>query len=71
MVYICQPAEQQPPGAVGEDGQPPKPKDYFFLSLLSLLCCCAPLGIVAVIKSLEVCLSRYDCCFMGTVKHAF
>jgi len=61
MVYICQPQQpNQPPVelASGDPLQPatrpPCPKDYIFLSLLSLLCCCAPLGVFALIKSLEV-----------------
>ena len=32
----------------------PPPKDYFVMSMLTLLCCFMPLGLVALIKSIEV-----------------
>ena len=53
MVYICQP--QAPTSTTSECmGMSPKPKDYIFLSLISLICC-LPLGVFALFKSLEVC----------------
>ena len=51
MVYICQPQTGNPSNPADK---PPPPKDYLALSLLSLVCCCAPLGLVALLKSLEV-----------------
>ncbi|XP_064406227.1 proline-rich transmembrane protein 1-like [Halichondria panicea] len=46
VVYVTQ-AQQAPPGGV-------PPKDYFVMSILTLLFCFWPLGIVALLKSIEV-----------------
>ena len=41
-------------GATGQTPRPPPPKDYLGLALLGLLCCCFPLGIMALFRSVEV-----------------
>ena len=41
-------------GGSAQSARPPPPNDYLCLALLGLLCCCFPLGIVALFRSLEV-----------------
>ena len=51
MVYICDSGR-----ATGEGGErPPPPRDFLGLALFGLICCCFPLGVIALIKSIEVC----------------
>lgn len=39
----------------GGQGVPPvKPNNYLILSIITTVCCCLPLGIVAIIKSTQV-----------------
>ena len=52
MVYIGEP--EQSGSGLTPDGRPRPPKDYLGLALFSLLCCCFPIGVIALIKSLEV-----------------
>ena len=52
MVYIGDPDQSN--DGLTPDGRPKPPKDSLGLALFSLLCCCVPFGIVALIKSLEV-----------------
>lgn len=53
MVYICDSGR-----ATGEGGErPPPPRDFLGLALFGLICCCFPLGVIALIKSIEVGLS--------------
>ena len=52
MVYIGDPDQSN--NGLTPDGRPKPPKDYLGLALFSLLCCCLPFGIVALVKSLEV-----------------
>ena len=48
-------------GGVSAQGpRPPPPKDYLGLALLGLLCCCFPLGIVALFRSIEVRVYTYN-----------
>ena len=54
MVFIGDPSQND----TTPDGRPKPPKDYLGLALVSLLCCCFPFGIIALIKSLEVCMSK-------------
>jgi hypothetical protein len=41
-------------GGSAQTARPPPPRDYLGLALLGLLCCCFPLGMVALLRSLEV-----------------
>ncbi|KAJ8049823.1 hypothetical protein HOLleu_02739 [Holothuria leucospilota] len=38
-----------------------QPDDHLALSIFVLICCCLPVGIVAVIKASEVCMARSHC----------
>ena len=57
MVYIGDPDPSN--NGLTPDGRPKPPKDYLGLALFSLLCCCFPFGIIALVKSLEVCTVVY------------
>ena len=48
LIYLCFFHLQQVTGAPA--------KDYLALSIFTLICCFLPLGVVALIKSVEVCL---------------
>lgn len=52
MVYIGD--SEQTSSGLTPDGRPKPPKDYLGLALFSLLCCCFPFGVIALIKSMEV-----------------
>ena len=52
MVYIC---DGGGTGGVAEGNERPKPpRDFLALALFALICCCFPIGIIAVMKSIEV-----------------
>lgn len=53
-MYIMPPGEQLPP----HTPQPPMPSTYMIWAILSMICCCMPAGIVAIIYSASVS-SRY------------
>jgi len=52
MVYICDSGGTG--GVAGENERPKPPRDFLALALFALICCCFPIGIVALIKSIEV-----------------
>ena len=41
-------------GHAPTQGPPPMPKDYLGLALFGLVFCCFPLGVIALLRSLEV-----------------
>lgn len=52
MVYICDSGGTG--GVAGGNERPKPPRDFLALALFALICCCFPIGIVALIKSIEV-----------------
>lgn len=46
------PGSTQPPGSAQYAG--PKPENYLIQSILVTICCCIPLGIVAIVFSAQV-----------------
>ena len=48
------PYETPGPGAYGTPGRVAPPKNWFVESILATLCCCLPLGIVAIVFAAKV-----------------
>ena len=51
---LIQPWETGLKCAIMEELNHPKPKNYLLLAIFSTLCCCLPLGICAIIRSIKV-----------------
>ena len=52
----------------GVTPQGPPAKDYFIMSILTIFCCFMPLGLVALIKSIEVSITFFTLLRMETIK---
>ena len=52
----------------GVTPQGPPAKDYFVMSILTIFCCFMPLGLVALIKSIEVSITFFTLLTMETIK---
>ena len=57
--YMEQPRVVMQPQPIVLDNPP---GDQFMMSIFTTFCCFMPLGLIALIKSMEVCLHTYRCC---------